>query len=282
MGMAAYDIAFREQKDMAQPTTVEPGQKIRLADFDPAERSGFKGKREAKEKTAENVAALADLGYRLYAEQRRSLLIVLQGTDTAGKDGVLRHVIRGFNPQSCQVTSFRQPTEEELAHDFLWRVHKATPRHGYVGVFNRSHYEDVLIVRVHRLVPKEVWSPRYDRINEFEQNLIDAGTTIVKCFLHISKDEQRERLQARLDNPDKRWKFSQADLVERQRWDEYQHIYEDALTKCNTKHAPWHIIPADRKWHRDWLISHILRETLERMDPKFPPEPPELAGIVVK
>jgi PPK2 family polyphosphate:nucleotide phosphotransferase len=195
-----------------QPLCVRPGTRLRLSDFDADHTGGIKSKKKATAELDENIAVLADLGYRLYAESRRSLLLVLQGMDTAGKDGTIRHVMRGFNPQSCQVTSFKQPGVDELAHDFLWRIVRATPRKGFIGIFNRSHYEDVLVVRVHNLVPKQEWESRYERINQFEKMLTEGGTTIVKVFLHISKEEQRRRLQSRLDDPKKRWKFSQADL----------------------------------------------------------------------
>jgi PPK2 family polyphosphate:nucleotide phosphotransferase len=231
---------------------------------------------------ADNVAALDDLGYRLYAEGRRSLLIILQGMDSAGKDGTIRHVMEGFNPQSCQVTSFKQPSLDELAHDFLWRIHRAVPRKGNVGIFNRSQYEDVLVVRVHEIVPKEEWQTRYERINRFEKMLSESGTTIVKIFLHISKDEQRKRLQARLDDAKKRWKFSRADIAERQYWGDYQRAYEAAMTRCNTDFAPWYIVPANHKWYRNLVISRILRKTLERMNPRFPKAEKGLKGLVVK
>jgi PPK2 family polyphosphate:nucleotide phosphotransferase len=267
---------------MAQPLSVQPGQKIHLAGFDADDLSHAKTKDKAKAELEKNVLILSDLGYRLYAENRRSLLLVLQGMDTAGKDGTIRHVMRGFNPQSCQVTSFKQPGVEELAHDFLWRINRAVPRKGFIGIFNRSHYEDVLVVRVHNLVPKEEWQGRYERINQFERLLTEGGVTIVKIFLHISKDEQRKRLQARLDDPKKRWKFSKADLAERCYWSDYQRAYEVAMTRCNTKHAPWHIVPANHKWYRNFLISRILLETLETMDPKYPPAEKGLKKIVVE
>ena len=224
---------------------------------------------------------ISDLGYRLYAEDRRALLVILQGFDASGKDGTIRCVMSGVNPQSCQVTPFKQPSAEELDHDFLWRIHRSVPRRGEVGIFNRSHYEDVLVVRVHNLVPESEWRTRYDRINEFEELLVEGGMTILKFFLQISKDEQRQRLQERLVNPFKRWKFSLHDLDERKLWDDYQRAYEDALTKCNTKHAPWHIVPADRNWYRNLVVSQTVRETLERMDPKMPPDQEGLEGIVI-
>ena len=267
---------------MKQPLCVAPGRKIRLRDFDADYTGGIKNKKQAEAELNENIVVLSDLGYRLYAENRRSLLLVLQGMDSAGKDGTIRHVMRGFNPQSCQVTSFKQPGVDELAHDFLWRISRAAPRKGFVGIFNRSHYEDVLVVRVHNLVPKDEWEGRYERINLFEQMLSDGGVTIVKVFLHISKEQQRKRLQSRLDDPNKRWKFSRADLQERRHWDDYQHAYEVALTQCNTKHAPWYVVPANRKWYRNLVVSRILRKTLTKMDPHYPPAEAGLDGLVVE
>jgi PPK2 family polyphosphate:nucleotide phosphotransferase len=265
-----------------QPLRVPPGEKVRLSDFDAGYTGEIKNKQEAKKNLAENLAALADFSYRLYAENRRALLLVLQGMDTSGKDGTIRHVMRGFNPQNCRVTPFKQPSVEELAHDFLWRVVCSTPRKGSIGIFNRSHYEDVLVVRVHELVPKEEWETRYERINQFEKMLVAGGTTIVKVFLHISKDEQRRRLQARLDDPKKRWKFSRGDLAERRYWDDYQKAYEVAITRCNTEHAPWHIVPANHKWHRNLVISQLLRATLEKMGPQYPPAEEGLDDVVVE
>ncbi len=267
---------------MRQPLCVAPGQRVRLRDFDAAYTAGIKNKKDAQAEIDDNIAVLGDLGYRLYAESRRSLLLVLQGMDTAGKDGTIRHVMQGFNPQSCQVTSFKQPSIDELAHDFLWRIARAAPRKGYIGIFNRSHYEDVLVVRVHDLVPKQEWETRYERINQFEKMLSDGGVTIVKVFLHISKDEQRKRLQSRLDDPKKRWKFSRADLKERTFWSDYQRAYEAALTRCNTDQAPWHIVPSNHKWYRNLVVSRILRKSLERMAPKFPPAEKGLDGLVVE
>jgi PPK2 family polyphosphate:nucleotide phosphotransferase len=274
--------ATKEGTPMDQPLEVPPGTKIRLADFDPGYTGELKHKKEALGELKKSLQALDDLGYRLYAENRRALLLVLQGMDSAGKDGTIRHVMRGFNPQSCQVTSFKQPSLEELDHDFLWRISRAVPRRGNIGIFNRSHYEDVLVVRVHGLVPKEEWKTRYERINHFERLVVAGGTTLVKVFLHISKDEQRKRLQARLDNPQKRWKFSKADLAERRYWDDYQRAYEDALTRCNTEHAPWHIVPADHKWYRNLAIAGLLRDALRSMDPQFPAAEPGLEGVSVE
>lgn len=263
-------------------TVSQPGEPIRLADIDTRRVVGKWDKKSAARQIKKNTRVSRDLAYRLYAENRRSILLVLQGMDTAGKDGTIRTVMTGINPQSCQVVPFKQPSHEELDHDFLWRIHLRVPRKGNIGIFNRSHYEDVLIVRVHSLVPESEWRTRYDRINDFELLLSQGGVTVLKCYLHISKEEQRERLQARLDNPDKRWKFSKGDIAERGLWNDYQQAYEEALARCNTAHAPWHIIPSDRKWYRNMIVSSILRETLERLDPQFPPSEEGLEGIVVE
>jgi len=265
-----------------QPLCLAPGEKIRLRDFDAGHTGRLKSKKKAQVEIDANIAALDDLGYRLYAENHRSLLLVLQGMDTAGKDGTIRHVMRAFNPQSCQVTSFKQPGVDELSHDFLWRIARAAPRKGFIGIFNRSHYEDVLVVRVHNLVPEEEWESRYQRINQFEKLLYEGGTTIVKVFLHISKEEQRKRLQSRLDDPQKRWKFSRADIKERQYWDAYQRAYEAAMTCCNSRHAPWYIVPANHKWYRNLVISRILRRTLEKMGPQYPAAEEGLEGLVIE
>ncbi|NOZ41344.1 MAG: polyphosphate kinase 2 family protein [Planctomycetes bacterium] len=267
---------------MTQSLTVPPNTKIELANFDPRYIANDWTKKSSAKEIAKLTATSRELAYRLYAENRRAVLLVLQGMDTAGKDGTIRTVMTGINPQSCQIASFKQPSHEELDHDFLWRIHNAVPRRGNIGIFNRSHYEDVLVVRVHNIVPKTEWETRYERINEFEQLLVDGGVTIVKCFLHVSYEEQRERLQARLDNPNKRWKFSKGDLSERKRWDDYQRAYEAALTRCNTEHAPWHIIPSDRKWNRNLTVSQILHETLTKLDPQFPACEEGLDGIVVE
>ena len=267
---------------MSQPLTPPPLSKIKLSEFDPDHVAGDWTKETADERLQVNTVALADLAYRLYAEHRRSVLLVLQGMDTSGKDGTIRKVTAGVNPQSFQITSFKQPSAEELDHDFLWRIHRAEPNYGEIGIFNRSHYEDVLVVRVHDLVPKAVWKRRYDQINHFEQTLVENGVAIIKCYLHISKEEQKKRLEARLDDPTKRWKFQRQDLEERRFWDDYLQASEDALTRCNTEHAPWHIIPANRKWYRNLVVSNLLRDTLETMNPQYPPEEPGLDKIVVE
>jgi PPK2 family polyphosphate:nucleotide phosphotransferase len=230
---------------------------------------------------AKNTEALGRLGYELYAEGRRSLLVVLQAMDTAGKDGVIRQVMTGLDPVGLRVTAFKAPTPQELAHDFLWRVHAATPAHGEIGVFNRSHYEDVLIVRVKNLVPEAVWKRRYNQIREFEDLLSESGTTIVKLFLHISKQEQAERLQARIDDPAKNWKFQMGDLTERKLWSAYTKAYEAALRTCDSDKAPWYIVPSDKKWFRNAAVSQILVETLKGMKLKLPKPIPGLNEVKI-
>jgi PPK2 family polyphosphate:nucleotide phosphotransferase len=260
---------------------VREGQQLDLDRFDPDDTSLVKGgKEEAREQLPAILEHLEDAQERIFAGHDRKLLVVLQGMDTSGKDGTIRHVMRGFNPQGTRVVSFRKPSEEELDHDFLWRVHAKVPARGEVGVFNRSHYEDVLVVRVHNLVPKAVWKERYDQINSFERMLSQDGTTIVKFFLHISPDEQRIRLQARLEDPKKCWKFQHGDLEERKFWKDYMRAYEDALVKTSTDWAPWYIIPANQKWYRNHLVGSILVETVDRMHLKYPKC--QTAGIVVE
>lgn len=259
----------KNSKGGAARFQCKPGSKTRLDSIDPASTGGID--RPTADSVLEgNRQELAKLQYRLWAENKRSLLVVLQGMDTSGKDGVVRHVVTGMNPEGAKVTSFKKPSEAELDHDFLWRIHNACPARGEVAVFNRSHYEDVLIVRVHSLVAKEVWRPRFDIINAFERNLVSEGTTIVKIFLHISKDEQKSRLIERLRDPEKNWKFNPGDVEERKHWDHYQEAYEDVLQRCGTPLAPWHVVPADRKWYRDWAVSEILLDTMRQMAPTAP------------
>lgn len=261
---------------------VKPGAKVNLAKFDTENSHGWSKGMEAEFRLAENLKAMEDLQFRLYAESKRSLLIVLQGIDTAGKDGAIRHVFSAFNPMGCQVTAFKAPSTEERAHDYLWRIHKACPPRGQVGVFNRSHYEDVLIVRVHQWVNPEVIERRYGEINRFEQHLADNGTRILKFFLFIDKDEQKKRFQARLQDPTKNWKFSPADLEERKYWDDYLGAFQDTLRHCSTKVAPWYLIPSNKKWFRDLAISEITRAALEDMDPAFPEPVADLSKIVIR
>jgi PPK2 family polyphosphate:nucleotide phosphotransferase len=260
---------------------VEPGAKLRLSDFDTRETTEAPGDKTgtASVNTAiqERLSGLQEL---LYAEGRRKLLIILQGMDTSGKDGTIRHVMGGFDPTGVRVVSFKKPSLQELAHDYLWRVHANVPASGEVVVFNRSHYEDVLIVRVRELVPREVWSQRFDQINEFERMLAENGTIILKFFLHISRDEQKERLQARISDPTKRWKFQHGDLEERKLWDDYQNAYEDALSKTSTAWAPWWVVPSDRKWYRNFVVGTVVAETLAKLDMKYPQ--PDLANVVVE
>lgn len=249
---------------------MSPGSRVRLAKLDTGATHGWDKERAAPE-LERQLARLADLQDRFWAEAKRSVLVVLQGIDAAGKDGTINKVMEAFNPQGCPVTSFKVPSSEELAHDYLWRIHKAMPRKGEIGIFNRSHYEDVLVVRVHDLVPKAVWSKRYDQINAFESHLAANGTTIVKVFLSIDKDEQRARFQARYDDPTKRWKFAMGDLKERERWDDYQAAFDEALTKTSTDHAPWYVIPANRKWFRNLAVATILADTIDGLKPRYPP-----------
>jgi PPK2 family polyphosphate:nucleotide phosphotransferase len=260
---------------------VKPGSKVRLGNVDPAATHGF-DKESATAVLASDLERLHELQERLWAEHRHRVLVVLQGIDTAGKGGTIEHVIGAMNPAGCPVTSFKVPTQPELDHDYLWRVHARTPGKGEIAVFDRSHYEDVLIVRVHDLVPKAVWSRRYDQINNFERHLAEEGTTILKFFLLIDRDEQRERLQARLDEPDKRWKFRLGDLEERKLWDDYIAAFEDALSRCSTKQAPWYVIPANHKWFRNLAVARILADTLDELDPRYPEPTEDLTGVVVE
>jgi PPK2 family polyphosphate:nucleotide phosphotransferase len=250
---------------------VKPGKKIKLADIDPQDTNGFEGDKDAgKARLKELNRELEALQELLYAEGKQPVLIVLQGMDTSGKDGVIRHVFEGVNPQGVRVAGFGVPSETEIAHDYLWRTHRQTPKRGEIVIFNRSHYEDVLVVRVHELVPKAQWSRRFNQISEFERMLAEEGTVIRKFFLHISLDEQKERLQERLDNPDKHWKFNPRDLKERKRWDEYTRAYEDVLMRTSTEQSPWYIIPANRKWFRNLAVATILVETLRGLEMRLP------------
>jgi PPK2 family polyphosphate:nucleotide phosphotransferase len=253
-----------------------------LADRDPRGVRTAPGDREATEAATEAlVSELTGLQDRLYAEGvgggQRSLLLLLQGMDTSGKDGTVRRVVGAMNPAGVAITSFKKPTSEELAHDFLWRIDRALPVPGEIGVFNRSQYEDVLVVRVHDLVPESEWSTRFDRINEFEHRVVDAGCHLVKVMLHISKAEQKDRLAERLKDPTKHWKYNPGDLAERAFWDDYQRAYQDALTRCSTDAAPWYVVPADRKWYRDWVIANLLVDALRTMNPAYPPAPFDVA-----
>ncbi len=259
-------------QDFYERYRVLPGSRVQLARQDPNDAGPYARRRDALPDFEDAKARIDELQERLWAEHRRSLLVVFQAMDTGGKDGVIRGVFSGINPQGCRVVDFKQPSAEELDHDFLWRVHSRVPGRGLIGIFNRSHYEDVLVVRVHELVPPSVWRQRYGLINEFEHLLSTNGTTILKFFLHISKQEQEERLQKRLDDASKTWKFSANDAHERQFWDDYTAAYEDALSRCSTDEAPWFIVPANRKWYRDVVVARIVADTLTRLDPR-PPKP---------
>jgi PPK2 family polyphosphate:nucleotide phosphotransferase len=249
---------------------IKPGERVSLAERDPADIRSLSDKDSSKAQTVEDAEAIDTLQDRLYAEGQRALLVILQGTDTSGKDGTIRNVFNATGPLGVSVTAFRAPSEEERAHDYLWRVHLACPGRGTIGIFNRSHYEEVLIARVKRFAPADEIEARYEQINAFEKMLVENGTTILKFMLHISKEEQRERLQKRLDDQKKRWKFQPGDLEDRLLWDEYQHAYEIMLERCSTPWAPWYVIPADLKWARNAVIASIVRETLESMDPQYP------------
>ena len=268
--------------DYVKKFKVDSNSRVKLDEID----ASYKGEKEDKDSVQaeleKNAQRLHDLQYLMYAENKCSLLIVLQGVDAAGKDGVVDHVLTVMNPQGCRVYGFKTPSAEELAHDYLWRIHQATPRKGYVSVFNRSHYEDVLVVRVHNLVPREVWSKRYDEINAFERQLFDNGTHILKFYLHIDKEEQLARFKQRLDDPNRHWKISESDYAEREYWQEYGRAYEDAISKCSTDYAPWYIIPSNHKWFRNLVVSQILVNTLESLNMKFPQSTANIAEIKKK
>ncbi len=261
---------------------IKTGSKVNLAKID----AGFHGEYESEDAAQDELnrycERLTELQALMYAEDKNSLLVVLQAMDGGGKDGTIRHVMSAWNPQGCSVVGFKVPTAEELAHDYLWRIHKVTPGKGHITVFNRSHYEDVLVVRVHNLVPEEVWSKRYDEINAFERELTNSGTTLVKFFLHIDKEEQLKRFRDRLDEPDKQWKISDSDYTEREYWDDYQAAYMEAISKCSYRYAPWYVIPANHKWFRNLAVSQILVETLEGLKMKYPAPTVDLAMIKQK
>lgn len=265
---------------MANQHCLEVGKPVKLSELTTRGKDLHQD-RDAAEREFEKLRCqLVDLQNRLYAEGQRKLLVVFQATDAGGKDGTIRHVFKGVNPQGVRVTSFKKPTDKELAHDFLWRIHQEVPAAGMIGVFNRSHYEDVLVVRVRRLVSKTVWRARYEQINEFEHLLVSTGTKVVKFYLHISKDEQAERFQARIDDPEKHWKFNREDLDKRKLWNEYEAAYEDMLSRCTTKHAPWHVIPADQKWYRNLAVTRVLVDTLQGMDPRYPEPDADISDTV--
>jgi PPK2 family polyphosphate:nucleotide phosphotransferase len=272
-----------EKEPILKRYKVTSRTKVKLSEWNPNDTSEFKGGKEQALLEIRNLSQrLEELHELLYAEHKHKVLIVLQAMDTGGKDGVIRRVFDGVNPQGARVANFKEPTAEELDHDYLWRIHKQVPAQGELVIFNRSHYEDVLVVRVHNLVSPEVWKQRYDQINAFEKMLAENSITILKFYLHIDKDEQKARLQARLDNPNKHWKFRLGDLEERKLWPEYMQAYEDILNKTSTPAAPWFIVPANRKWYRDWVISSILVDTLQGMNMKYPESEENLDGVVIE
>jgi PPK2 family polyphosphate:nucleotide phosphotransferase len=265
-----------------QDRRVPFGERIALAEIDPDDTAPFEHKREAEAQIEKNVERMEELQELMYAERVHALLIVLQAMDAGGKDSTIRHVMDGFNPQGCHVVSFGVPTPLELAHDFLWRIHPHAPQRGYVSIFNRSHYEDVLVVRVEKLVPKETWKARYDQINAFEQTLAESGVTILKFFLHISKEEQKARFQDRLDRPEKNWKFNPSDLETRSKWDNYMQAFEEVFARCNHPWAPWYVVPANKKWYRNWVVSSAIVAAMEGLDMHYPPPPPGLDEVTIE
>lgn len=261
---------------------IEPESGFRLDSLDPNESEHYQRKKDVSDELDVQRDRIGELQARLYAEQKQSMLIVLQAMDTGGKDGTIRGVFQGVNPQGCQVWSFKAPTNEERDHDFLWRYHQKTPPKGMITIFNRSHYEDVLIVRVKNLVEEGVWRQRYALINEFEHMLTLANTTVLKFFLYISKDEQKKRLESRLDDPNKHWKFSSNDLKERVYWDQYMTAFEEAINRCTTAHAPWYVVPANNKWYRNLVIARTIADTMEAMNPQFPQAEAGLENVVIE
>jgi PPK2 family polyphosphate:nucleotide phosphotransferase len=274
-------MSHSSSKTLRELLRVNPGSRVNLADIDPGETHGReKGSSAAELQTGlDRLTALQD---RLWAEQKHPVLIVLQGIDAAGKDGSVKHVMSAFNPMGCVVTSFKVPTPVEMAHDYLWRVHQRAPAKGEIAIFNRSHYEDVLVVRVHDLVPRKVWSRRFEQINAFEELLTSSGTAIIKFFLWIDRDEQKARFQSRLDDPDKRWKFRLGDLAERKLWDSYVAADEEVLRRCSTETAPWYVIPANHNWFRNLALTDIIADTLDELNPRYPPAPDDLTGVVIE
>lgn len=260
---------------------VEPGKVVRLGEVSPDGKELGLNRKDAEKEFEKLRDELIVWQEKLYSHGKQSLLIVLQAMDAGGKDGTIRHIFKGVNPQGVQVASFKGPSSEELSHDYLWRIHQETPARGMIRVFNRSHYEDVLIVRVDNLVPEEVWQKRYEQINHFEKMLVENRTTILKFYLHISKEEQKGRFQDRLDDPEKHWKFSLQDVEKRKQWNDYMDAYQDVLSRCSTPWAPWHIIPANQKWYRNLAIMKSIIATLRDLNPQYPPAEPGLTDVVI-
>ena len=266
---------------MLDSLRVGPGSAARIAERSTDDRLGLE-KDEGEKRLHELVERIEDLQYRLFAEERRSVLLVLQGLDASGKDGVVRRVFEGVNPTGVGVTSFRAPAGAELEHDYLWRIHRALPRRGTIGVFNRSHYEDVVAVRMYEIAPESVWRPRYGHLRDFERMLVDEGTKVLKVFLNVSRDEQRVRLQERIDDPGKRWKFQRDDLKVRERFDDWIAAWEEAVNETSTEWAPWHIVPADRNWVKAIAVAELVAGALERLDPQFPDPEEGIEGIRIE
>jgi len=261
------------------PYLVRPGKAFSLGDIPTKDAGDFKERQDGEAASAKNIAKFHEMQDVFYADGKHALLVVLQAMDAGGKDGTIDHIFSGVNPQGCMVTSFKVPTPLEKSHDFLWRIHAAVPPKGMIGIFNRSHYESVLVERVRGFAEKHVWKKRYDHINAFEKLIADEGVTIVKFYLHISKDEQAERLQARIDDPTKNWKFNPGDIDERKHWDQYMAAFNDALCKCSTEHAPWYVVPSDRKWYRNYVISDILLRTMKSFDLNYPEPIPDIKSF---
>jgi PPK2 family polyphosphate:nucleotide phosphotransferase len=267
---------------MAHPPLIPPPfSKVHLKDYDPNDTGGY-DQDKAREEREDLELRLRDLQEKLYAQAKYAMLIVLQAMDAGGKDGTIKKVFDAVNPQGVSVTSFKGPTSEDLAHDFLWRIHLRTPPKGYIGIFNRSHYEDVLVVRVNKLIPRDIWHKRYDQINDFERLLSENNTIILKFFLNISRDEQKARLEDRLNEPNKRWKFQKLDLEARAHWDDYMKAYEDVFEKTNAPHAPWHIVPANHKWYRNLVVARAIVEKLEELKLSYPEPAEDLSGITIQ
>lgn len=261
---------MKKPSDIEKLFRCDGKKKVRLAKIDPRQKTGFEDRKKAERRTEEDVRVIDELQDRLYAENKQALLVIFQAIDAGGKNGTIRRIFGPVDPLGMRAVGFKAPTPEELAHDFLWRIHRQTPAKGEICAFNRSHYEDVLVARVRNLAPRGVIERRYEQINGFEKLLADHGVTIVKLFLHISKEEQRERLQERIDLPEKRWKFNPGDLEDRKLWDDYMEAYEIALNRCSTPWAPWYVVPADRNWYRDAVAAAIIRSRLQAMDPQYP------------
>ena len=267
------------KKDIAGNFIVNPGIEIKLSNWDPTFTGGISKSYAENLLKNDFMNQMSNLQYKLFADKSQALLVVLQGMDASGKDGTIRHAMNALNPQSCKVFSFKKPTDEEISHDYLWKIHRYMPAKGEIAIFNRSHYEDVIEERVHKLVSENTWSKRYEQINEFEQYLFENNIQIVKIFLYISKDEQKKRLEERINDPTKQWKFSESDIIARKLWDDYIIAYEEVLRKCSTKHIPWYIIPSNNKWYRNFVIAQIIINTLENMDLKFPKPKIDLSKI---